>query len=129
MSMDFAEQSTIHVAIIMDGNGRWATSRGLPRAAGHRKGADAVRRTLEAAPGAGVGALTLYAFSSDNWKRPPEEVSALMQLLEQYLRTQLDECIEKGVRISFIGRRDRLNRRLERLMTDFEERTRECQRL
>jgi undecaprenyl diphosphate synthase len=127
--MDFAEQSTIHVAIIMDGNGRWATSRGLPRAAGHRKGADAVRRTLEAAPGAGVGALTLYAFSSDNWKRPPEEVSALMQLLEQYLRTQLDECIEKGVRISFIGRRDRLNRRLERLMTDFEERTRECQRL
>jgi undecaprenyl diphosphate synthase len=127
--MDFAQQSTIHVAIIMDGNGRWATARGLPRVAGHRKGADAVRRTLEAAPEAGIGALTLYAFSSDNWKRPPEEVSALMQLLEQYLQSQIDECVEKDVRISFIGRRDRLSRQVERLMREAEARTLNCSRL
>ena len=127
--MDFAQQSTIHVAIIMDGNGRWATARGLPRVAGHRKGADAVRRTLEAAPEAGIGALTLYAFSSDNWKRPPEEVSALMQLFEQYLQSQIDECVQKDVRISFIGRRDRLSRQVERLMREAEARTLHCRRL
>src|SRR4051794_38507965 len=127
--MDFAQQSTIHVAIIMDGNGRWATARGLPRVAGHRKGADAVKRTLEAAPDAGIGALTLYAFSSDNWKRPAEEVSALMQLLEQYLQSQIDECVEKGVRISFIGRRDRLSRQVERLMREAEARSGHCRRL
>jgi undecaprenyl diphosphate synthase len=103
---------SLHVAIIMDGNGRWATARGLPRISGHRHGAAAVRRTVEAAPGLGVRTLTLYAFSSDNWRRPPEEVSALMQLLLEYLRKETAECIRKGVRVSVIGRRDRLSRAL-----------------
>ena len=102
----------LHVAIIMDGNGRWAVARGLPRIAGHRHGALAVRRAVEAAPGLGIRTLTLYAFSSDNWRRPPEEVSALMRLLLEYLRKETDECIENGVRISLIGRRDRLSRPL-----------------
>src|SRR4051812_46314352 len=100
----------------MDGNGRWAAQRGLPRIAGHRKGADAVRRTIESAPQFGVHALTLYAFSSDNWKRPAEEVSALMRLFEQYLESEVEECIRKNVRISFIGRRDRLNDSIAKLM-------------
>ncbi len=102
----------LHVAIIMDGNGRWAVARGLPRIAGHRHGALAVRRAVEAAPGLGIRTLTLYAFSSDNWRRPPEEVSALMRLLLEYLRKEIGECIENGVRISLIGRRDRLSRPL-----------------
>jgi undecaprenyl diphosphate synthase len=106
------ETTALHVAIIMDGNGRWAQARGLPRIAGHRHGALAVRRAVEAAPALGIGTLTLYAFSSDNWRRPPEEVSALMQLLLEYLRKETAECIEKGVRISMIGRRDRLSRTL-----------------
>ena len=127
--MHFASQSTMHVAIIMDGNGRWASQRGLPRIAGHRKGADAVRRTIECAPDLGVVALTLYAFSSDNWKRPAEEVSALMRLFEQYLQTEVDECIRKDVRISFIGRRDRLNAAVARLMSESEKGTRHCERL
>ena len=114
----------LHVAIIMDGNGRWATGRGLPRVAGHRRGADALRRTIEAAPSAGVGALTFYAFSSDHWKRPAEEVGALMRLFEQYLVSEVDECLAKGVRISFIGRRDRLPESIVRLMSDSEARTR-----
>jgi undecaprenyl diphosphate synthase len=92
----------------MDGNGRWAISRGLPRVAGHRKGADAVRRIVEAAPGLGIGTLTLYAFSSDNWKRPPEEVSALMRLFRAYLERETERCVTEGVRLRVIGRRDRL---------------------
>jgi undecaprenyl diphosphate synthase len=122
-------QSTFHVAIIMDGNGRWATERGLHRIAGHRKGADAVRRTIEAAPELGVAALTLYAFSSDNWKRPADEVTGLMRLLEQYLCDEVDDCAEKGVRISFIGRRDRLGCALTKLMYESENRTSHCDRL
>jgi len=102
----------LHTAIIMDGNGRWATARGLPRIAGHRAGAEALRRTVEAAPDAGVGTLTVYAFSSDNWRRPPREVSALMRLFHSYLRKEQERCIENGVRISVIGRRDRLPRML-----------------
>ena len=116
---------SLHVAIIMDGNGRWATSRGLPRVAGHKRGADALRRAIEAAPSAGIGALTFYAFSSDNWKRPAEEVGALMRLFEQYLISEVDDCVSKGVRISFIGRRDRLPVNIVRLMADSESRT--CQ--
>ncbi len=96
----------------MDGNGRWATMRGLPRIAGHRAGADAVRRTVEAAPGLGVGILTLYAFSSDNWRRPVTEVSALMDLLDIYLRKETRRCLQNGVRLEVIGRRDRLDKRL-----------------
>ena len=98
----------MHVAIIMDGNGRWAQARGLPRVAGHRAGVTAVRRVVEAAPSHGIGLLTLYAFSSDNWKRPGPEVHALMRLLETYLRTEVAACIEQGVRIEVLGRRDRL---------------------
>jgi len=98
----------LHAAIIMDGNGRWATARGLPRVAGHRSGADALRRVVEAAPGLGIGTLTVYAFSSDNWRRPRTEVSALMKLFHTYLRREREKCVENGVRISVIGRRDRL---------------------
>jgi undecaprenyl diphosphate synthase len=98
----------LHAAIIMDGNGRWATARGLPRVAGHRSGADALRRIVEAAPDLGIGTLTVYAFSSDNWRRPRTEVSALMKLFHTYLRRERDKCVENGVRLSVIGRRDRL---------------------
>jgi undecaprenyl diphosphate synthase len=92
-----------HVAIIMDGNGRWAKARRLPRIAGHRAGVEAVRRVVRAAPSLGIGALTLYAFSSENWRRPPEEVSDLMGLLLQHIRSELDELDESGVRLHFIG--------------------------
>jgi len=98
----------LHVAIIMDGNGRWAEARGLPRTAGHLAGVKTVRRVVEAAPSHGISVLTLYAFSSDNWKRPRLEVRALLRLLESYLRTELSSCIQRGVRIEVLGRRDRL---------------------
>jgi undecaprenyl diphosphate synthase len=107
--MDFMLQSSsLHVAIIMDGNGRWAARRGLPRVAGHRAGAEAVRRTVEAAPDAGIAALTLYAFSADNWKRPPAEIAALMRLFARHLRTETPRLVENGVRLEVVGRRDRL---------------------
>jgi len=98
----------LHVGIIMDGNGRWAARQGLSRGAGHRAGADAVRRVVEAAPGAGVGVLTLYAFSADNWRRPGLEVAGLMRLFREYLRSETDRCVTQGVRLEIIGRRDRL---------------------
>ncbi len=113
-----------HVAIIMDGNGRWATARGMSRAAGHRQGAESVRRVVEAAPGLGIGTLTLYAFSSDNWRRPPREVAALMRLFRSYLRSETDRLIENGVRLSVIGRRDRLPAVLRSMIEEAEERTR-----
>ena len=97
-----------HVAIIMDGNGRWATRRGLARAQGHEAGMHAVRRTAEAAAAAGVQTLTLFAFSSANWKRPAGEVSNLMRLFRLYLRADLQRLKDSGVRLSIIGRRDRL---------------------
>jgi undecaprenyl diphosphate synthase len=96
------------VAIIMDGNGRWAVARGRPREWGHRHGAEAVRRVVEAAPDLGVRILTLYAFSSDNWQRPAREVSTLMALLRRYLRREAPSLAENGVRLRVIGRRDRL---------------------
>src|SRR5256885_13932722 len=102
------QSSSLHVAIVMDGNGRWARRRGLPRVAGHRAGAEAVRRTVEAAPDSGVAELTLYAFSADNWKRPPGEVAALMRLLARYLRTETPRLEQNGVRLEGVGRRDRL---------------------
>src|ERR1700726_1598170 len=108
MQSNMDRQAGWHVAIIMDGNGRWATRRGLPRPAGHRAGVQAVRRVVEAAPDLGVAALTLFAFSSDNWRRPDPEVRALMGLLRHYLRADLRELVENGVRLSVIGRRDRL---------------------
>jgi undecaprenyl diphosphate synthase len=92
----------------MDGNGRWATRRGLPRSAGHHAGIHAVRRVVETAPNLGVTALTLFAFSSDNWRRPDQEVRALMSLLRQYLQAELRHLVESGVRLTVIGRRDRL---------------------
>ncbi len=102
-------QSSLHCAIIMDGNGRWAQARGLPRIAGHREGASAVRRAVEAAPHLDIGTLTLFAFSSDNWKRPPEEVDALMLLFADYLEAETPGLLENGVRLEVIGRRDRLD--------------------
>jgi undecaprenyl diphosphate synthase len=98
----------IHLAIVMDGNGRWATARGLPRSAGHRAGARALRRVVEHAPSAGVGTLTVYAFSSDNWARPAAEVETLMRLFRVYLHRETARCVANGVRLSVIGRRDRL---------------------
>ena len=97
-----------HVAIIMDGNGRWATARGRPRTFGHRAGAAAVTRTVEAAPALGIGTLTLYAFSADNWKRPEAEVRTLMALFRRYLDSEAARGLREGVRLSVIGRRDRL---------------------
>jgi undecaprenyl diphosphate synthase len=104
----------MHVAIIMDGNGRWATQRGLPRTAGHIEGAKAVRTIVEAAARADVKVLTLYAFSSANWARPAAEIAALMRLFGQYLFTETRRCVEQSIRINVIGRRDRLGENLLR---------------
>ena len=119
----------IHAAIIMDGNGRWANRRGLPRAAGHRAGAAAVRRTVEAAPDLGISTLTLYAFSEDNWTRPAREVSALMKLLGRYLTQEADRCVANGVRLEAIGRRDRLPAPLVALLEEAERKTAPGRRL
>jgi len=100
------------VALVMDGNGRWAVRRGLPRVAGHRAGAEAARAVIRAAPALGIGTLTLFGFSSDNWRRPRAEVAALMALLEQYLLAEWRECAAEGVHMTVIGRRDRLSRSL-----------------
>jgi undecaprenyl diphosphate synthase len=99
----------LQVGIIMDGNGRWATRNGRPRPEGHRAGAQVVRRVVEAAPGVGVGTLTLYAFSADNWNRPALEVRTLMRLFREYLRAETPRCVRNGVRLEVIGRRDRLD--------------------
>jgi undecaprenyl diphosphate synthase len=104
--------STFHCAVIMDGNGRWAAARGRPRRSGHRAGARAVRRVVEAAPDLGIDMLTLFAFSSDNWRRPAGEVAALMRLFEAYLRGETARCVSEGVEVSVVGRRDRLPGRL-----------------
>ncbi|HEV3501632.1 MAG TPA: di-trans,poly-cis-decaprenylcistransferase [Bradyrhizobium sp.] len=101
-------QSRLHVGIIMDGNGRWATRRQLSRLRGHEAGVEAIRRIVEAAPKQGVGTLTLYAFSSDNWRRPKAEVAALMALLRFYLASEVESLVRNGVRLTVIGRRDRL---------------------
>ena len=92
----------------MDGNGRWAQARGMPRVAGHRAGVETVTRIVEAAPKMGIGVLTLFAFSADNWRRPPAEVQALMLLLAHYLERETPRCIANGIRLEAIGRRDRL---------------------
>jgi undecaprenyl diphosphate synthase len=120
---------TLHVAIIMDGNGRWAAERGLPRPAGHRAGAEAVRRVVEAAPAAGIRLLTLYAFSSDNWNRPEQEVEALMALLQRFLSKETARCSDSGVRLNVIGRRDRLSPSLVRLIETAESLTASGHRL
>jgi undecaprenyl diphosphate synthase len=113
-----------HVAIIMDGNGRWAKARGLPRVAGHRRGADAVRRVIRGAAELGIPILTLFAFSTENWTRPVAEVSDLMDLLRHYLRHELDELAGNGARLRVIGDRDRLAPDIVRDICDAEAKTR-----
>jgi undecaprenyl diphosphate synthase len=98
----------LHVAIICDGNGRWATARSLPRSAGHRAGAEAARSTIRCAAHLGIHTLTLFALSSANWRRPPAEVNAILQMLEEYLREETRHCLDEGIRLSILGRRDRL---------------------
>ncbi|HZD27047.1 MAG TPA: isoprenyl transferase [Alphaproteobacteria bacterium] len=112
-----------HVAIIMDGNGRWAKARGLPRVAGHQRGAEAVRTVVEACREMGIGYLTLYAFSSENWKRPPTEVDDLMGLLRLYLRRELAELNRSNVRIRFIGDWQELAPDIVRLIEEAVEKT------
>ena len=124
-----AAQSGIHVAIIMDGNGRWANARGRPRTAGHIAGARVVRRIVEAAPDCGIGMLTLYAFSADNWARPSREVALLMRLFRRYLVAETDRCITNDVRMRIIGRRDRIPGELLRAIMVAEDATRHGTRL
>ena len=119
----------MHVAIIMDGNGRWAEQRGLPRRAGHRAGAKSARRIIEAAARSSVDSLTLYAFSSDNWSRPREEVSHLMHLFKRYLQSEISRCIENGIRLNIIGRRDRLNPELVKIIEQAETLTADGERM
>jgi undecaprenyl diphosphate synthase len=119
----------LHVAIISDGNGRWATSRGLPRSAGHRAGAESARRVIAAAPRLGIHTLTLFALSSANWKRPAAEIQAIMRLLHEYLLTETTHCVDEGVRLSIIGRRDRLPATLRQAIADSEAATAEGARL
>jgi undecaprenyl diphosphate synthase len=106
-SQSFANRG-LHVAIIMDGNGRWATRRGLPRVTGHRAGVIALKRVVEHAPDVGVRVLTVYAFSADNWSRPPAEVQRLFWLMRAFLRLETERLRQKGVRVQIIGRRDRV---------------------
>jgi undecaprenyl diphosphate synthase len=118
-----------HVAIIMDGNGRWAKARGLPRTAGHRRGAEAVRHTMIGAAELGISYLTLYGFSSENWKRPLTEVDDLMGLLRRHLQHDITKLAEEGVRLCVIGERERLPIDIVRLIGDAEERTKSNDRI
>ena len=119
--------SGLHVAIIMDGNGRWATLQGLPRVAGHRAGVEAVARTIDAALPLGLGTLTLFAFTSANWERPPFEVAALMQIFRDFFLGQKSRFADQGIRVSIIGRRDRLVEDLRRAAAELEAATRQGQ--
>lgn len=107
-----------HVAIIMDGNGRWAKARGLPRVAGHKRGVESVRKIIKAAPDLGVTHLTLYGFSTENWRRPEQEVSALMGLLRLYLRNEAQKMHRDNVRVSFIGQAEQMSQDIQQLMRD-----------
>src|SRR5688500_14132812 len=119
----------LHIAMIMDGNGRWAVRRRQPRLAGHRMGAKVVRSIVEEAPDLGIGTLTLYAFSSDNWRRPPREVSGLMRLFRAYLAAETARCVQNGVRLNIIGRRDRIPAALKQAIDASEAATRAGRRL
>jgi len=119
----------IHAAIIMDGSGRWAEERGLPRSAGHRAGVAAVRRSVQAAPGLGIGTLTLHAFSSNNWQRSAREVRELMRIFEEFLRSSVAEWVDAGIRVSVFGRRDRLEPSLAAAIDAAEAATRGGSRL
>ncbi len=118
-----------HVAIIMDGNGRWARAHGLPRTAGHRKGAEAVRRAVRGAAELGIGYLTVFGFSAENWKRPPEEVDDLMWLLRRYLQSEIAELHKNDVRLRVIGDRSRLAPDIVQLIADAEHATRDNERI
>jgi undecaprenyl diphosphate synthase len=124
-----ARAAPTHVAIIMDGNGRWARARGLPRTAGHNRGAEAVRRTVKAAAEAGVRYLTLFGFSSENWKRPASEIDDLMGLLRHYLTREIEEFHKNGIRLNVIGDRTRLGADIVDLISKAERRTANNQRL
>jgi undecaprenyl diphosphate synthase len=113
----------LHVGIIMDGNGRWAEHRGRSRSAGHREGARMVRRIVEASADHGIGVLTLFAFSADNWRRPPAEVTWLMRLFSEYLKAETSRCVANGVRMEIIGRRDRIGARLRKAIEEAEQAT------
>jgi undecaprenyl diphosphate synthase len=115
-----------HVAIIMDGNGRWASQRSRPRTAGHLAGAKTVRTIVEHARRSGVPVLTLYAFSSDNWRRPGDEIGALMSLFRRYLASEVPRCVENGIRLSVVGRRDRLAPALVKAIEAAEDATSHC---
>ena len=118
-----------HVAIIMDGNGRWATNKGWPRLVGHRKGAERVKEIVRIAPDLGIDWLTLYAFSTENWKRSTEEVLGLMAIFARYIQREADRLAAEGVRMRFIGDRTRLAPRLQRLMAGIEAKTAHLSRL
>ena len=117
---DGAGKQPRHVAIIMDGNGRWATRRGLPRLEGHRRGVETVREIVEACPDFGVEVLTLFAFSSENWKRSAEEVSGLMGLFRRYFRKEAANLVERGARVRFIGDRGGLDADIQDMMSSLE---------
>lgn len=119
----------LHVAIIMDGNGRWATQQGWPRLVGHRRGAERVKTIVEASPALGITHLTLFAFSTENWKRSTEEVIGLMTIFSAYIRSEAKRLSEAGVRLRFIGDRARLDRKLQRLMGWVEAKTAENDQL
>lgn len=125
----FSGEKPTHIAVIMDGNGRWANARGLPRTAGHRQGAESVRRTVEATMKLGIPYLTLYGFSSENWSRPMAEVEDLMGLLRRYLRSELAKFHENGIRLQVIGQRERLPADIVRLIEDAEATTRDNDKL
>jgi undecaprenyl diphosphate synthase len=127
--MQYQEKACLHVAIIMDGNGRWATARGLPRAAGHAAGAAALRKLVEVAPSQGIATLTVYAFSADNWRRPAAEVAALMEIFRRYLRNEVDRLVAAGVRLTVIGRRDRLPPGIVSLINRAEAASADCRTL
>lgn len=118
-----------HVAIIMDGNGRWAASKFLPRIAGHQQGVKAVKKIVKQSLDKGIGFLTLYAFSNENWKRPEEEVSLLMKMFEHFIQAELNNLIENGVRLRFIGRIDELGERLANQVRMAEETSKNCDKL
>jgi len=113
-----------HVAIIMDGNGRWAAARGLPRVEGHRRGVEAVRRTVRAAGDIGIQVVTIFSFSAENWTRPPSEISELMGLLRRFIRNDLADLHKSNIRVRIIGERDGLDPEIARLLTEAEELTR-----
>jgi undecaprenyl diphosphate synthase len=127
--MSASARNAAHVAIIMDGNGRWATNRGWPRLVGHRKGAERVKEIVRIAPDLGIQWLTLYAFSTENWKRSTEEVLGLMSIFARYIQREADRLAAEGVRMRFIGDRSRLDPKLQRLMAGIEAKTAHLTRL